>query len=91
MNTLRETYGDRIDVASDMELNEAEQLHAVEYAFPSLQQLEKATEAELRKLGFGYRANFIVESVKMIKKNGGEQWLRSLRDKDDETVRESLI
>ena len=58
--------------------------------------MEKVTEAQLRDLGFGYRAGYIVSSVKMIKENGGETWLEGLRDlPNDEDkiqkVRESLI
>ena len=42
--------------------------------------MEKATEAKLRELGFGYRAGYIVSSVKTIKDNGGVEWLEGLRD-----------
>jgi 3-methyladenine DNA glycosylase/8-oxoguanine DNA glycosylase len=34
-----------------------------EHAFPTIQQMEKATEAKLRELGFGYRAGYITSSV----------------------------
>jgi hypothetical protein len=33
--------------------------------------MKKADEKTLRELGFGYRANYIEESVKMIEKKGG--------------------
>ncbi len=36
------------------------------YKFPELNQLEKATEEELKELGFGYRARYIVASVKQV-------------------------
>lgn len=51
------------------------------YAFPTLQQLSKATESNLRADGFGYRAKFIVNSVSelMAKPEGGHQWLTDLR------------
>jgi N-glycosylase/DNA lyase len=35
-------------------------------SFPSLSELKVATESQLRDLGFGYRAAYIVESVKFI-------------------------
>ena len=50
-----------------------------------------ATEAQLRQLGFGYRAKFIVASVKMIDEKGGHKWLESLRGQPLEKVREELI
>ncbi|KAK9863991.1 hypothetical protein WJX84_001937 [Apatococcus fuscideae] len=52
------------------------------YAFPTLEQLAQATEAELRADGFGYRAKFIVGSVAALrsKPEGGAAWLCSLRD-----------
>lgn len=37
------------------------------YKFPELKQLEKATEDELKELGFGYRARYIVASVKQVR------------------------
>lgn len=51
------------------------------YAFPTLEQLTKATESDLRDAGFGYRAKFIVNSVSdlMLKEQGGHQWLAELR------------
>uniref|UniRef100_A0A7S3CP34 DNA-(apurinic or apyrimidinic site) lyase n=1 Tax=Strombidium rassoulzadegani TaxID=1082188 RepID=A0A7S3CP34_9SPIT len=69
-----------------------------QHLFPTLKQLEKATEQELRDLGFGYRAGFIVKSVQIIKENGGEEWLRAMRAdkslKDSEridNIREKLV
>jgi hypothetical protein len=37
--------------------------------------MENVTEKQLRDLGFGYRALYIVESVKIIKDKGGINWL----------------
>ncbi|MEW5302609.1 MAG: hypothetical protein WDW36_005377 [Sanguina aurantia] len=52
------------------------------YAFPTLQQLTRATEEELRAAGFGYRAKFITGSVALLSETpgGGEAWLMALRD-----------
>jgi len=36
------------------------------YRFPTPEELSEATEDELRELGVGYRAKYIVESVKII-------------------------
>ena len=53
--------------------------------------MSKATEHQLRELGFGYRAGFIVSSVKMIQDKGGYKWLDGLRGQPLEKVREELI
>ncbi|KAK9811767.1 hypothetical protein WJX72_009733 [[Myrmecia] bisecta] len=47
----------------------------------TLEQLSKATEADLRANGFGYRAKFITASVAALleKPGGGSTWLQSLR------------
>ena len=52
--------------------------------------LEKATDGELRKLGFGYRAPYIIKSTSMISEKGAEDYLLSLRSKDLETCRKEL-
>ena len=49
------------------------------FAFPTLDQLAAATEAELRAAGFGYRARFITGSVAALRAGGGDAWLRALR------------
>lgn len=36
------------------------------YRFPTLEELSKATEDELRNIGVGYRAKYIVETVKIM-------------------------
>lgn len=36
------------------------------YSFPTVTQLQHATEDQLRKLGFGYRSKYVVETVKTI-------------------------
>ena len=51
------------------------------YAFPTLEQLTKATEEDLRDSGFGYRARYIVGAVEELasKQEGGVDWLMALR------------
>ena len=53
--------------------------HQHYYAFPTLEQLAAATEDELRALGFGYRARFIVAAAAELRARGGAEWLESLR------------
>ncbi|CAM8946025.1 unnamed protein product [Rhodiola kirilowii] len=51
------------------------------YEFPTLKQLSEVSEKELRDAGFGYRASYIVSTVKALqsKSGGGLEWLASLR------------
>lgn len=51
------------------------------YEFPTLKRLASLSEQELREAGFGYRAKYIVGTVKALqsKPGGGEEWLGSLR------------
>jgi 3-methyladenine DNA glycosylase/8-oxoguanine DNA glycosylase len=51
------------------------------FAFPTLEQLARATDAALRQDGFGYRAKFVVGTVAALreKEEGGAAWLLALR------------
>jgi N-glycosylase/DNA lyase len=49
------------------------------YTFPTVEALCGATEAELRALGFGYRAKYIVQSASLLQRLGGAAYLHSLR------------
>ena len=51
------------------------------YSFPKLEVLanNSGLEAELRKLGFGYRAGYIAKTAKQLVAAGGYQYLESLR------------
>eukprot|EP00511_Aplanochytrium_stocchinoi_P011379 CAMPEP_0204873996 /NCGR_PEP_ID=MMETSP1348-20121228/42158_1 /ASSEMBLY_ACC=CAM_ASM_000700 /TAXON_ID=215587 /ORGANISM="Aplanochytrium stocchinoi, Strain GSBS06" /LENGTH=334 /DNA_ID=CAMNT_0052029599 /DNA_START=122 /DNA_END=1126 /DNA_ORIENTATION=+ len=50
------------------------------YAFPTLDQLYKIQEEELRNLGFGYRAKFITSTVTKLHDLGGTEFLHNLRE-----------
>ena len=54
------------------------------YAFPTTTQLLRATEDELRGLGFGYRAKFIAGTAAALaaKERGGETFLAALRSEE---------
>ncbi|GIL60623.1 hypothetical protein Vafri_15157, partial [Volvox africanus] len=62
------------------------------YAFPTLEQLSKATEEDLRTAGFGYRARFIVGATQALiaKPGGGRAWLLGLRQVGLEEAIEAL-
>ena len=51
------------------------------YSFPNIQQLSSATEDELRNLGLGYRAGYIVKTCTLLKDDPDQ--LVTLRDSDD--------
>ena len=56
VDRLCRSYGDFIGKSEGMEF----------FAFPTLEQMEDVTEDELRELGFGYRAKYIVKVVKQV-------------------------
>ena len=67
---------------------------SVQYSFPSLEHLQRqATEADLRtKCGMGYRAKYLIETMKTLTGLGGEMYLQELRlIKDPAIVQEKLI
>lgn len=51
------------------------------YSFPSLQDLKnKATDDDLRKkCGMGYRAKYLLETMKILESLGGEAYLHQLK------------
>ena len=73
---LREAYGDAIAVESEA-VRAAGVLRL--FRFPTLAQLQRASEEELRALGFGYRAKYIVSTVSKLASREGARWLASLR------------
>lgn len=62
------------------------------YEFPTIERLAAVTEAELREAGFGYRAKYMVGTVKALqaKPGGGAEWLASLRGLELKEVIEAL-
>ena len=60
------------------------------HAFPTLEQLAAASDEQLRALGFGYRAAYIVAAVSHLADKGGHDYLMQLRDKPIEECRAAL-
>ena len=62
------------------------------YSFPSLEELEAATDKGLREMGFGYRAPYLVETRDLLQELGGHDYLMNLRTiRDADQVQEKLI
>lgn len=61
-------------------------------SFPSPEQLLKeGSEAQLRALGFGYRARYLMETAEQVHQRGGLDWLRGLRELPRQEVRAQLM
>jgi len=61
------------------EFGEVREINGVEMRrFPTLEELSKASEDQLRELGVGYRAKYIVESVKILQEDFNVQKFEDL-------------
>ncbi|ORM40575.1 N-glycosylase/DNA lyase [Babesia sp. Xinjiang] len=60
------------------------------YAFPNLRQLSAASAVDLRQLGLGYRAEYLVKTVSALRSRGLDSLLQ-LRDAPYETAQEELL
>mmetsp|Transcript_10128 Transcript_10128/g.16771 ORF Transcript_10128/g.16771 Transcript_10128/m.16771 type:complete len:504 (+) Transcript_10128:135-1646(+) len=62
------------------------------FSFPSPEQLlEEGSESQLRALGFGYRARYLIETAELVQQRGGLDWLQGLRSLPRQEVRAQLI
>mmetsp|Transcript_29363 Transcript_29363/g.46081 ORF Transcript_29363/g.46081 Transcript_29363/m.46081 type:complete len:291 (+) Transcript_29363:81-953(+) len=50
------------------------------YTFPTIEALAGASEEDLRALGTGYRAKFLIQSAQKVSEKGGREWLFRLRE-----------
>ena len=75
LENFRKTYGELIYEDDD---------YGSFYAFPSLQDFtdEKLKEKDLRDMGFGYRANYLVDSLKFMLEKG-EDWFQKILASED--------
>jgi N-glycosylase/DNA lyase len=93
LQSIREVYGTELPVYSKVDTNTSEP--TIYYSFPSLNELmTKATEHDLRtKCGMGYRARYLIESMKLLSSLGGEQYLHKLKysTNDPIIVQEQLV
>jgi 3-methyladenine DNA glycosylase/8-oxoguanine DNA glycosylase len=65
--------------------------HLTIYSFPSLEQMQQATLLQLRDMGLGYRAKYIIETRDLLLDKGGEEFLWNLRGKDATSVQQELL
>ena len=64
----------------------------LQYAFPTLERLAHPdVEADLRALGFGYRAKYIQQAARMIVQDRGAGWPASLRTVPYDDARKALL
>jgi N-glycosylase/DNA lyase len=73
INSLCEKYGSPLGSYEDYNLNF--------HSFPTINQLSTATEEELRDLGFGYRAKYVVSTVEKLS-NLSDDYFDKLRIKE---------
>ena len=59
------------------------------YLFPTATRIAECSSDDLRRLGFGYRANYVVESAQIIV-NHEDNWLINLRQEDYSTAHQVL-
>ena len=77
LNALRKQYGRPLVTLTAEDDGEEETV----YAFPTLDELCKATEKELRDVcGLGYRAAYLLKTIQLLKEKGGYDYLLSFRN-----------
>ena len=90
LSKLRETYGTLLYSFSSEENNIIKKNY---YQFPTLDQLieKKCTEEGLRKMGFGYRAKYIIKSISLLQELGGETWLKERINNTSSSSTEKVV
>eukprot|EP00892_Ulva_mutabilis_P000326 jgi/Ulvmu1/10294/UM060_0096.1 len=81
VNHLCRTYGTKLEGRGDKIKDEKGMDIETWHAFPTIEQLQAATEADLRENGFGYRAAYICKTAQQLHEmpEGGREWLLKLR------------
>jgi N-glycosylase/DNA lyase len=77
LSAVRQRYGDALFTIENETF----------YSFPSLETLRRcATNADLREIGMGYRAKYLMETMETLHSLGGEKYLHDLRSIQDPVV-----
>lgn len=77
LQSIRKTYGEHIK--------------GDHFTFPSIARLQKATADELRNLGLGYRADYLVKTVAILSTEGKMDLLYGLRKEADVNVARNFL
>jgi len=83
ISSFRETYGTFMMEIPTRRDGEDDGIAMRIFSFPTLASLANATEDELRGLGYGYRAKFIIETRNLLVECGGNDFLLNLRTRQD--------
>lgn len=81
LSSIRQQYGTKILSSPSLEL----------YSFPRLTDFQNVTEKELRLLGLGYRAKYLVKTIDQLEQLGGEEYLHLLRQKSASDTQSELM
>ena len=89
LSRLRQRYGKKL---VDIPLTNQQHEFMSLYSFPSLEELKCASEEELREMGLGYRAPYVIQTRDLLLEKGGKDYLFSLRSHPDaDYVQRELI
>lgn len=96
LSTLRREYGQPIELPLSSECDGINQQgeRAQVYSFPSLEELRsQVTKKDLRRLGWGYRAKYVIQTMETLNSLGGESYLSNLRNQETDpvVVQEALL
>ena len=88
LSRFRKIYGNfllEIPTCYEVSMNEDDVEHMARpdpiqiFSFPTLSSMKSATESDLREMGLGYRAKYIVQTRDLLIERGGLPYLLSLR------------
>jgi len=86
LSRIREKYGRQLLCLPPL----ADHIPRTLHAFPTLRDLSGATLEELKSIGLGYRAKYLLETSRLLLQAGGEPYLLHLRGEPREVVQQHL-
>lgn len=89
LNAIRKQYGEELITTTTTAISGGEEEDNDDetfYSFPSLQTLvDNATEQDLRQIcGLGYRAKYIMETIRKLDELGGEEYLHQIKNEQEQ-------
>lgn len=91
LKRLREQYGEALLEIPIVSTADGERGSMALHAFPRLEAIQSISEQDLRDLGLGYRAKYIVKTSELLVSSGGNSFLEHLRGQDADSVQKELI